>query len=340
MKSKIIIFLLIGISLLSGIFYFYFETYYGKTSRTRESIFEVKEETGVWLVAYNLEKEDLISGKLFFFLYIKFQGSNEKIYPGKYRLSGQMTIPEIALRLTKKEEAVPKEIILTFPEGWNLEKISQRIQKSDLENVSDFFALAQNAAYFKEKYNYDFLSGLPQKTTLEGFLFPDTYFFAPDSSSEEIIKKMLDNFNQKLDASVREEIVRQKKTLYEIITLASILEMEVRTQEDRELASGIFWNRIKIGQPLQSCATLAYVLGVNKKQYTWQDTQTVSPYNTYLNQGLPPGPIGNPGSSTLKAAIFPKDSNFNYFLSDPQTGQTIFSRTLEEHNQNKAKYGL
>jgi len=118
------------------------------------------------------------------------------------------------------------------------------------------------------------------------------------------------------------------------------LEMEVKTQADREIVSGIFWSRLKIGQPLQSCATLAYVLGVNKKQYTYQDTQTVSPYNTYLNKGLPPGPIGNPGIATMQAAIFPKDSNFNYFLSDPETGQTIFSRTFEEHIQNKAKYGL
>jgi len=338
MKKKTIIFLLIGISLLSGIFYFYFETYYGKTDRMREGLFEVREGEGVWMIANNLEKEDLIAGKTFFFLYLKFH--NKKIYPGKYHLSGQMAIPEIALCLTKKEEIIPEEVVLTFPEGWNLEKISQRIQKSGLKNSADFSVLAQNPAYFKEKYGYAFLSELPQEATLEGFLFPDTYFFAPDSGSEEIIKKMLDNFDQKVDESARKEIIRQKKSLYEVITLASILEMEVKTKEDWELVSGIFWNRIKIGQPLQSCATLAYVLGVNKKQYTWEDTQTVSPYNTYLNQGWPPGPIGNPGSATLKAAIFPKDSDFNYFLNDPQTGRTIFSRTLEEHNQNKTKYGL
>lgn len=340
MRVKIIIFLLIIISLIGGIFYFYFETYYGKTSRTSESLFEIKEGEGIALIAENLKKENLIAGKIPFFFYLKSRGISGKIIPGQYRLSGQMTIPEIALRLTQKEEALPKEIILTFPEGWSLEKITQRIQKSDLQNTTDFASLAKSPAFFKEKYGYDFLNELPQGATLEGFLFPDTYFFAPDSSSEEIIKKMLDNFNQKIDVGAREEIIRQRKILYEIVTLASILEMEVKTQEDREIASGIFWNRIKIGQPLQSCATLAYVLGINKKQYTWADTQTISPYNTYLNKGLPPGPIGNPGISTLKAAIFPKSSNFNYFLSDPQTGRTIFSRTLEEHNLNKDKYGL
>ena len=340
MRAKIIIFLLIIVSLISGIFYFYFETYYAQTGRAKESIFEIKEGEGIALIADNLRKENLIVGKTPFFFYLKIKGISGKIIPGKYNLNGRMTIPEIAVRLTAKEEILKKDISLTFPEGWNLEKIVQRVQKSDLQNTADFPDLAKNPAYFKEKYSYEFLSGLPPKATLEGFLFPDTYFFAPDATAEEIIKKMLDNFDQKLSPELKNEIALEKKTLYEIITLASILEMEVKTQADREIVSGIFWSRIKIGQPLQSCATLAYVLGVNKKQYTYQDTQIASPYNTYLNRGLPPGPIGNPGLATLKAAIFPKDSNFNYFLSDPETGQTIFSRTFAEHTQNKAKYGL
>ena len=190
MKAKVIIFLTIIISLISGIFYFYFETYYGQTNRKSEIIFEVEEGEGVALIADNLKKENLIAGKTFFFFYLKTKGISGKIIPGQYRLSGQMAIPEIAARLTQKETTVPKEIILTFPEGWTLEKITQRIQKSDLQNTADFSILAKNPAFFKEKYHYAFLSGLPQGATLEGFLFPDTYFFAPESTAEEIIKKM------------------------------------------------------------------------------------------------------------------------------------------------------
>ena len=122
--------------------------------------------------------------------------------------------------------------------------------------------------------------------------------------------------------------------------MASIIEREVRSDEDRKVVSGIFWNRIKAGQALQSCATLSFILGVSKKQYSIADTQIKSPYNTYLNTGLPPGPISNPGLSTIEAAINPQDSQFNYFLSDPETGLTIFSKSFEEHNANKAKYGL
>lgn len=340
MRAKIIIFLSIILSLLGGVFYFYFEAYHGKAGRAEEVIFEVVEGESIALIANNLKKENLITGKVYFFFYLKTKGISGKIIPGKYRLDGQMAIPEIATRLTTKEEIVKRDIVLTFPEGWTLEKVVQRIQKSDLQNTADFPVLAKNPNFFKEKYGYEFLNDLPPKATLEGFLFPDTYFFAPEATSEEIIKKMLDNFDKKLSSEFKNGIALKKKTLYKIITLASILEMEVKSQGDREVVSGIFWNRLGVGQPLQSCATLAYVLGVNKKQYTYADTQMASPYNTYLNKDLPPGPIGNPGISTLRAAIFPKDSNFSYFLSDPETGQTIFSRTFEEHTQNKNKYGL
>ena len=137
---------------------------------------------------------------------------------------------------------------------------------------------------------------------------------------------------------MRAEIAWQKKTIYEIVTMASIIEKEVRSRADMKIVSGIFWDRIKNGQGLESCATLAYILGVNKPQYTLEDTKIDSPYNTYKYRGLPPGPIANPGLNAIQAAIYPEFTANNYFLSDPATGQTIYSQTLEEHNLNKYKY--
>ena len=151
---------------------------------------------------------------------------------------------------------------------------------------------------------------------------------------------MLNDFGLKIDAGMRESIQKQGKTLREAIIMASVIEMEVKSEEDRKIVSGIFWNRIEKGMPLQSCATLAFVLGENKKQYTYEDTQIKSPYNTYLNAGLPPGPIGNPGLASIEAAANPKDTDYFYFLSDPKTGKTVFSKTAEEHNANKDRYGL
>ena len=116
--------------------------------------------------------------------------------------------------------------------------------------------------------------------------------------------------------------------------------MEVKSPDDKSMVGGIFWNRIRDNRPLQSCATIAYILGINKKQYSYEDTKVQSPYNTYLNPGLPPGPISNPGIESIKAAIYPKPTNYFYFLSDPETGKTYFAKTIDEHNSNKAKFGL
>ena len=137
---------------------------------------------------------------------------------------------------------------------------------------------------------------------------------------------------------MRKDIKAQDRTIYEIITMASIVEKEVRILEDMKTVAGIFWDRIKYGQALESCASLAYILGESKVQYSVADTKIDSPYNTYKNPGLPPGPISNPGLNAVRAAIYPEYTSYNYFLSDPQTGDTIFSKTFEEHKQNKQKY--
>ncbi|MBU4082674.1 endolytic transglycosylase MltG, partial [Patescibacteria group bacterium] len=135
----------------------------------------------------------------------------------------------------------------------------------------------------------------------------------------------------------RAEIKKQGKTVEEVVIMASILEKEVRTDRDRRIASGIFWRRLGNNYPLQSCATIAYILDEDKWRYSTEDTKVDSPYNSYQNVGLPKGPICNPGLSAIRAAINPQENDYNFFLSKPD-GETVFSKTLEEHNTNKAKY--
>jgi UPF0755 protein len=192
----------------------------------------------------------------------------------------------------------------------------------------------------EEDYSKDFsfLKDKPKNKNLEGYLFPDTYRFFTDVSGEEVILKMLSNFDNKLAPKMREDISSQGKTIFEIITMASVIEKEVRSEKDMKIVSGIFWDRIKNGQALESCATLAYILGVNKPQYSYEDTRIKSPYNTYINRGLPAGPIANPGIKAIEAAIYPEYTGYNYFLTASETGETIFSRTYEEHLINKNKY--
>jgi UPF0755 protein len=297
---------------------------------------EIAEGEGVKAIGQQLENAQLVKNRYYFDYYIWKTGSRGKIKAGKYELKGTMTIPEI-VQVLSLGEIVSNEVKVTFPEGTNAQGMADKLSQKGFDGDA-FLKIANSTG--AEASNYDFIKNKPEKSSLEGFLFPDTYIFFKDAKPEQIADRMLENFDEKLTAKMREDIQSQGKNIFDVVTMASILEKEVRTADDMKIASGIFWDRIRAGMPLQSCATVAYVLGVEKKQYSIDDTQTPSPYNTYLNKGLPPGPIDNPGMNSILAAIYPTKTDYTYFLSDPVTGKTVFSKTLEEHAANKAKYGL
>lgn len=298
--------------------------------------FEIKSGEGVKDIGQKLEDAQLIANDLYFNYYIWKTGSREKIQAGKYELRGSMTIPEI-VQVLSLGEIVPNEIKITFPEGTSAKDMAEILKQKGFDG-DEFLKIANSKEM--NASDYEFLKTKPAKSDLEGYLFPDTYIFFKDAGANAIVSRMLLNFDEKLTDKMRQDIKSRGKNIDQIVTMASILEKEVRTPEDMKIVSGVFWDRIEIGQPLQSCATIAYVLGEEKKQYSIDDTRTPSSYNTYINRGLPPGPIANPGMNAITAAIYPTKTDFNYFLSDPATGKTVFSRTLEEHAANKAKYGL
>jgi UPF0755 protein len=226
------------------------------------------------------------------------------------------------------------EKVITIIEGWNLKQIDKYLNEQGLKldkSLSDF-------SVGDYKSDYSFLADAPAKGDLEGYLFPDTYRIFASTTADDIVRKMLSNFDSKVSPEMLTEISRQKKTLHQIITMASVVEKEVTSKSDMKVVAGIFWDRIKNGQALESCATLAYVLGENKAQYTYEDTRIKSPYNTYINRGLPYGPIANPGLNAISGTIYPTYTDYNYFLSRPDTKETVFSKTYEEHNLNKQKY--
>jgi UPF0755 protein len=178
---------------------------------------------------------------------------------------------------------------------------------------------------------------LPSAISFEGYLFPDTYIFSKKAAVEEIIQKMLDNFDKKITAEIQKEIARQDKNLEEIVNLASIVQQESTSSEEMAKIAGVFYNRLNIGMALQSDATINYITGKGMRQPLLEDTKIDSPYNTYKYKGLPPTPICNPGIEAIKAAIWPEQHDYFYFLH-PLSSPTVFSKTLEEHNINKAKW--
>lgn len=239
-------------------------------------------------------------------------------------------------------------------EGWTSQDISEYFVNQGRYQPDEFLLVAgfprvdyrnnkKLAAPHDYSSEFSFLEDKPKYYGLEGYLFPDTYRIYATSSVQEVIVKLLSNFDKKLSPEMRAEIKRQGKTIYEIVTMASIIEKEApfdyQTNNDRDarLISGIFWGRLKIGQALQSDATLSYIFGDKEDQHSGQELEVNSPYNTYKHRGLPPGPICNPGLWAIKAAIYPLESNYNYFLTAPDTS-VHYARTYEEHLQNKYKY--
>jgi len=296
--------------------------------------YEVKSGSSSRQVAKDLQEKGLIKNAFVFGLYSKYKNSDTKLKSGVYLLSPSMSSEDILAKIAGgKSENLDKKV--TFPEGVNLKQIAKILETNGIVTADAFI----DAAIVKNfQQNYDFLKELPPEQSLEGFLFPDTYYLQQGKSPEHYIEIFLNRFtqvyfeNNKLD----EKQKLLDMTTYEVVTLASIIEAEAKLDEERPIISGVFHNRLNIKMPLQSCATVEYALGEHKEVLTLKDLEVESPYNTYKYLGLPQGPIGSPGLSSLKAAVNPAEVDYLYFVAKGD-GSHLFAKTLAEHNKNKSK---
>lgn len=326
MKKNLLILI---IFVLISVFVWY-EIYLPKDSRSKTNkIFSIEKGQSLFQIAENLEKEKLIKDRFSFDFYVILKDKQGNLQAGEYELNPSMNIPQIIKKFVLGDTF---KIKLTFPEGLTQVQINELLQSSNLIK-KDIFAL--KVGDFKEEF--DFLSKIPDETSLEGFLFPDTYFFEPETGEKELVEIFLKNFDKKFNLDLKEKIKEEKKTTFEIITMASLIEKEVKTLEDKKLVSGILWKRLKNRIPLQVDATISYITGKKTTEVSIEETKIDSPYNTYKYLGLPKGSICNPGLESILAAIYPEDSGYWYYLSTNE-GKTIFSKTLEEHNFVKSKY--
>jgi UPF0755 protein len=343
---KKIIFLILIVFLIC--FFAYIRAVNYSSNKNQTIVFKIDGGNSISGIGEDLYKQNLIKSKFVFKLYIRFSKKELVFREGSYDLNYNMNIKEVVEELTRKISLKPEKTV-TFIEGWSVRDYYKVLEKNFSTEEEDFFNIVGEPMLNYQLLSsgirpkdfsgqFDFLKDKPNYYGLEGYLFPDTYRFFEDASLEDVIVRMLKNFDQKLTSKMREDIIAQGKTIFEIVTMASIIQKEVQSEDDMKMVSGLFWNRIKNGQALESCATLAYILGVNKAIYSYEDTRTPSAYNTYINRGLPPGPISNPGIKAIEAAIYPIENNYNYFLSRPDTKETIFSITYEEHLLNKNKY--
>jgi len=292
--------------------------------------FTVQKGEGAKDIISNLRQESLVRSNIVSRAFIISFGMSKKLQAGQYLFSPSMSTWSIIHKIATGDIATKK---ITIIEGWDLKEIGRYLEGQGICTEAEFTGFS--AENFSSEFS--FLKDSPNTANLEGYMFPDTYEFLPGTSAEDIIRLILDNFDKKLTPELRNEISRQKKSISQVITMASIIEKEVKKMGDKKIVSGILWERIDIGMPLQVDSTITYITNKNSTFVSYDDLAVDSPYNTYKNHGLPPGPISNPGIESITAAIYPTMTDYLYFLSKP-FGETIFSRTFAEHSSAQATY--
>ncbi len=285
---------------------------------------EVKIGDTAGALGQTLRDRGVVRSAWLFKWYLKKKGLDKNIPAGWFDFKTGMSIRAAVLFLSDSSAGAVK---LLFREGQTMRDYNLILQSAGL-----------NAAFDKDlAAEFDFLRGNPIESGLEGYLFPDTYFFYKNDGAEAVLRRMLENFGRKLTPELRAEIARQKKTIHEVVTMASLLEAEARSDGERRLAADVLWRRLAIGMGLQLDSTVNYITGRNKPAISLAEKEIDSLYNTYKYRGLPPGPINNPGMSAILAAIYPEKNDYWFFLADKE-GKVHFAKTLDEHNELKYKY--
>jgi|SRR3989344_6593147 len=323
--------ILVGVIVFFVVF-FLLEIYLPKSFKENNIIYyDLEKGSGYKEVANDLEKNGIIKSSLSFKFYVLVSRNYSKLQAGNYEVSSSMSIADIVNKFSLGGIVRNKVVII---EGWDIKDLSEDLDENHIYSKESFILATKKD--FSD--TFIFLKDKPKNMSLEGYIFPDTYYVAENSFPEELLMISLENFDKKLTPELRQEISKQKKTIFQIITMASMIEKEVVSLEDKKVVSGILWKRIKEGIPLQVDATVNYVTGKHDEKAAINDTEIDSLYNTYKYYGLPKGPISNPGIESILASIYPEKSDYWYYLSADGTGNTIFSKTFEEHNAAIAKY--
>jgi UPF0755 protein len=277
-------------------------------------------------VANILKQEQLIRSRSAFLLLGKTRDIDRKIRPGEYELDASMSPQDILAKLLAGRVVLHP---VTIPEGYSLTQIAEVLAAQQVTDTKDFTKLVRDRT---------FISSLGiEADSLEGYLFPETYSFPRQTKAREVIKAMVDGLHRVWGAELQEQAARMKLSLHQVLTLASVIEKETGAKDERELIAAVFHNRLRKKIPLQSDPTVIYGLPAFDGNIHKRDLSVPSPYNTYRVQGLPPGPIASPGAQSLRAALFPAQASYLYFVSR-NDGTHQFSSTLAEHNQAVEKY--
>ncbi|NLU50438.1 MAG: endolytic transglycosylase MltG [Syntrophomonadaceae bacterium] len=289
----------------------------------------VPANASTYKVADILYGAGLIRNQSIFVNYCRLTGTDQRLKAGVYSFRRSQALPELV------DDLVSGRVLtvgFTVPEGYDLRQIGELLVREGICNEEEWRqAIVQD-------YDYPFLKQVPPRPNrLEGFLFPDTYRVTRDVTARQVVELMLQRFEKEWETRFAAEARALGKDVYQVITLASLVEKEARVPAERPIIAGVLVNRLQKGMPLQVDATVLYSLGQHKSQITYADLNVASPYNTYRVPGLPPGPIASPGAASIEAALHPAQHSYYYYVYMGD-GRHYFSKTYAEHVRAKQKY--
>jgi UPF0755 protein len=279
-------------------------------------------------LASKLERQGIITDTRYFKLLALIRGDDKKLKAGEYALSPSMTPIQVLETLIGGQSYLHR---LTIPEGYTLKQIAEKMNRYEFGQSDEFIKLANDPTFI-------FQFGI-EAQSLEGYLFPDTYYFPKHASTEMIIKKMVARFKEQFSVQWNDRAKDLNRSVHEIITLASIIEKETGDPSERPIIASVFHNRLQKKMRLESDPTVIYGIpnfdgNIKRKHLT-----AMTPYNTYKIKGLPPGPISNPGRAAIEAALYPAQTDYLFFVSKKDTTHH-FSKTIQEHQKAVRKYQL
>lgn len=286
-------------------------------------VVRIPQGMGARQIAHLLAEEGIIAAPTLFSFLVKIEGVEQSLQAGSYLLSAQMRPLEVIEHLVSGKITSVKVVI---PEGFEIKQIATELEEHGLADRERFIELASNAELvFGEKLPIE----LPI-ASLEGYLFPDTYYFSEGQTEEDLIGQMVDRFIEVTEEHILPLLEESEFSLHEVVTLASIVEREIMVDWERPLVASVYLNRLAIDMPLQADPTVRYVTAEERPQVLYRDLEIDSPYNTYRNRGLPPGPIASPGLASMLAVLNPADTNYYFFVSR-RDGTHEFTETYSEH---------
>ncbi len=335
-KAPVIIALILILAVAAGgAGYFYLSQINGSVELGETVSVSIPEGSSTQAIADILEEGGVVTSAFGFTALVKKEDAGASLRPGEYTFGpGTVTNAEVLDSLLKGN-IMENTVNITIPEGLTVQQTARQVAASGLCTEEEFL---QAAGAYPAEYEY-----IPQGDTfqkLEGFLFPETYNVGADWGASDIIGLMLKQFDSVWTKERRDQAESMGMSPLEVLTVASLVEREARVDEERALIAGVIYNRLEAGMRLQIDATVQYALGEQKDRLLYSDLEIDSPYNTYKNDGLPPGPIASPGLASIDAALYPEQSSYLYYQTTIEgDGSHYFCETLEEHNAYKAQKG-